>query len=98
MEKRMTDAEFWAVLAINMEQAGTLPGLSYKTACPGLCAVLMMARWLALISKGQERRLYKQLQRVGPAHAALFWWPQYAVAPRVAACRKLARLTSRGRA
>ena len=87
----MTDAEAWAVFAETIEGAGFVP-------C--LCWLLLNMEQAGAISSAQSARLGGQLldyraKFITQRHSA-YYWPIWEVKPRIAACRKLARLVARG--
>jgi hypothetical protein len=95
----MTDQEFWAVMAINVEEARTMPELvsffswySPWKSCDGLCAMVNSAHCYGLISDAQRDRLSRQIREVRPPTRVHFsyFWKEGAWRPRVKAMRRLA--------
>ena len=85
----MTDHEFWSIWAINVEQAGAMPA-------SGICHLIDYSNAYGLITLRQEMRLKKQLRLIYPNKLSMFYgfyWTPDAVAPRVSAMKKLAKLT-----
>ncbi len=82
----MTNAEFWGTMAETLKGYGVMP---YD--CPGLCAVLYLARVNGLIGWAQYANLRRQLARTYgklkyTGHGAFYWRPN---SPRIKACRVL---------
>lgn len=100
----MTDKEFWAVMAINVEQARTMPWFVYHggmmsetTPCSGLCDIVNSAVSDGLIDDFKLARLRDQIKRLKPkvlaSDSGHFWTP-HSIRPRVRAMKKLSRMVT----
>lgn len=90
----MTNAEFWEKLAEYLERERKMPLDENGNSCKGLCDCITAAWWRGELSEETHSIIVHSLWAIRPSDADehRFWWPLGEVAPRIAACRELARI------